>query len=86
MALTHGVVTNRRRKADEIGFYTGPQKSRLLTGSWQAIETALDAGLLDESQWVELKKDLPPNLPRFRKPLPPPSTTPAKQPAMPPTN
>lgn len=53
-------MTGTASAEEPRSFYIGPQKSRLEAGSWNAIETALTAGLLDETQWVELKEAVPP--------------------------
>jgi len=40
-------------------FYVGPRRSRLVAKSFADIVTAAAAGCLDETQWVELKRDIP---------------------------
>lgn len=39
--------------------YLGPGKPRFAPTTWEDIEIAADAGLLDEGRWVELKKEIP---------------------------
>lgn len=41
-------------------YYIGPNEGRLDLPSWDSVVVAAAAGLLDESYWVELKKDVPP--------------------------
>jgi hypothetical protein len=41
-------------------FYAGPRVGRLTLNSWQEVVSAAEAGLLDETSWVELKLDIPP--------------------------
>jgi len=41
-------------------FYLGPRASRLLAESWDEVVAAAAAGVLDETQWVELKEAVPP--------------------------
>jgi hypothetical protein len=45
--------------AEERSFYVGPDKPRLRASSWNDIEIAAISGVLDETQWVELKRDVP---------------------------
>jgi hypothetical protein len=40
-------------------FYLGPNQPRLVVDSWADLVTASEAGVLRETQWVELKKDVP---------------------------
>ncbi len=40
-------------------FYLGPRPERFAPTSWSDVEAAAAAGTLDESRWVELKKDVP---------------------------
>lgn len=40
-------MTNPDAGRDPRSFYIAPQKSRLLTGSWHAIQAALTTGLLE---------------------------------------
>ena len=40
-------------------YYLGPKRSRLTATSWDEIAAAAAAGVLDETHWVELKKDVP---------------------------
>lgn len=39
--------------------YLGPGKPRFAPTTWEEIEIAVDAGILDEGRWVELKKEIP---------------------------
>jgi hypothetical protein len=39
-----------------VSYYLGPTRDRWTPSSWQDIVDAVGNGLLDESQWVELKK------------------------------
>ena len=39
-------------------FYGGPHQPRLELSSWGQVVAAAAAGFLDETQWVELKKDV----------------------------
>lgn len=41
-------------------FYLGPRASRLLAETWDEVVAAAAAGVLDETQWVELKQAVPP--------------------------
>ena len=41
-------------------FYLGPRSSRLLAETWDEVVAAAAAGVLDETQWVELKEAVPP--------------------------
>jgi hypothetical protein len=45
------------------GFYLGPNRPRLRAETWDDIVTAADSGILGESHWVELKKDIPKTAP-----------------------
>lgn len=40
-------------------FYVGPGRPRLRINTWGELSAAADAGALLETQWVELKKDVP---------------------------
>jgi hypothetical protein len=40
-------------------FYLGPERERWSPRSWDDLVMAASAGLLDETSWVELKKDVP---------------------------
>ncbi len=39
--------------------YLGPEKPRFAPTTWEEIETAAAAGILNEGRWVELKKEIP---------------------------
>jgi hypothetical protein len=41
-------------------FYLGPRKPKLELTSWEEVVIAAAAGVLDETQWVELKEKVPP--------------------------
>lgn len=45
-------------------FYTGPGKPRLRTNGWDDLIAAVEAGVLTETQWVELKYAIPPTSPQ----------------------
>jgi hypothetical protein len=56
MCFFHGY---RVRMHSPDSFYVGPGKSRLVAASFDDIVTAAASGCLDETQWVELKRDIP---------------------------
>lgn len=40
-------------------FYLGPTRRPVPLRSWEEVVSAAQAGVLDETQWVELKQDVP---------------------------
>jgi hypothetical protein len=54
-------VTTQRRS---VASYLGPDKGRWTPTQWSDVVEAAAGGLLDESHWVDLKQELPPNTPK----------------------